>query len=272
MNTKNARVAYLLDQAAAHAIPGDVDLWPAVQPVLRLRRRSHNGKRSVLTGIQGLAVACLAFMVISAVSPEVRTQTGAVVRQIGGLLFTNTLPRPQSTTPPSTVPPFDPPDVGQSQGMNLAEAKAFVPFTFSVPSFVPEGFYADNQVQVSSTTSKACNCVVGWTVSKVWVKPISTDQVTGNGFNRPRISLTIYQGEETRYPKSFAADLATLEELDVNGRPTALLGPEGVIPAEPRLLGLSKTLMWTDGDIVYSLRGSPGVLVQDLIRVATSIP
>ncbi len=274
-NMKAQNVGQLLEQVSAQVIPGDVDLWPTIQPQLRPQERFVRHKRGwLVAGMQTFVIACLVFAAMFAISPEVRAQTGAVIRKIGELVFTNAIPRPQPATTPATVPPPNFPYVGHSRGMTLDEARTAVPFSFNVPTWVPGEFYADDQVGVYTTTSTECNCDVGWSVSKVWIKPTPLDQLSRNGYLRISIALSINRGEGMLDGRNWrvTTDLATLEQLDVNGRPTALLGPEGVIPAEPRLLGLSKTLMWTNGDLVYILRGSPGVPVEDLIHMAETMP
>lgn len=265
---KGPNVGILLDRIAAETISEDVDLWPAILPQLHARANKHKAPQVKIV-VQILAAILLVFAVLFVISPEVRAQTGAVIRKIGELTFTNMIPRPQAATVPAPALPPDLPYSGHGRNMTLPQARVAVPFSFKVPTWVPDDFMADDQVGVYTAVSKACNCEVGWTVGKAWRKPASSDQ----GWGWPiSIYLGIYKGDEALYPKIIETDLTTLEELYVNGRKTALLGPGGGIPAEPRLLQLSKELMWTDGGATYALQGSPGVPVEDLIHMAESIP
>ncbi len=62
-----------------------------------------------------------------------------------------------------------------------------------------------------------------------------------------------------------------VEEVQVNGQPAALVG--GSWNADTGLWdgGSDLTLSWMKGDQMYLLR-SPGAPVEDLIRMAESIP
>jgi hypothetical protein len=261
---KGQRVACVLDEVAAHVIPGDVDLWPTIQPKLRPRGRALRFKRGRLVArVQALAVICVAFAVIFAVSPEVRAQGGEAVRMIGQMIFRDRWPLPSTSADPKTVV-----EPAWPRGMRLDEAKTLVPFAFSVPTWAPDGYVLNGQVSVVSIPQGCTNDCKLWQVSMLWQKPLPPDNPAANMFRRDQISLRIASPEVIVN----VTDLTTLEELTINGRPTALIGIYGPAPAEPRNPNLTKGLQWIEDNHSYMLIGGPGVAVDDLIRMAESIP
>ncbi len=203
---------------------------------------------------------CLVFIAVLVAYPEARAQTGEVVRKIGEMIFTDTLHVPSGGK--TAIPAW----TTRQQSMSLAQARQALSDPLALSTWTPEGYVFYDQVTVTwMTPPKECtNCQPSWFVSMIWRKPISQP----SDYGRDRIALRIFQPAGVYRP----TNMKSLEELTINGRPTALLGIRGTAPADPRNPNLSKGLMWTESNHAYELTGWPGVPVEDLIHIAETTP
>ena len=219
---------------------------------------------SVRRVIWAAATVCLVLAVTFVLSPDVRAQTDEIIRKIGQMVFTDTMPRPINT-PVATAA-----WTTTQQGMSLAEAKSELPFAIKIPNWAPEDYSLIDQVTVASWTApKECKCNDYWQVTMIWWKPLPPGNPFPKGGLPNRITLKI-----TPFAVEYkiSTDLKTLEELTINGKPTALLGIWGAAPADPRNFNLSKGLMWNEDNRTYELIAYGGVTTEDLIRMAETIP
>lgn len=210
--------------------------------------------------VWSMAISALVLVAIFAISPEVLGQTGAVIQKIGQMLFTDTLPRLSSPSSSGLVwTPYQ-------ESKSLPEARKAFPSSFQVPAWVPEDYVPYDQVTISTFTPppECSRCETLWQVIMMWRRPISHP----SEYSRNRITLRVSSPAGVYR----VTDLKSLEEMTIQGRPTALLGIWGAVPADPRDTNLSKALMWTDGNVTYELTGWPGVPVEDLIHMARTMP
>jgi hypothetical protein len=152
------------------------------------------------------------------------------------------------------------------ESMSLAQARQTLSDPLALPTWTPDDYVFYDQVTVTwMTPPKECaTCQPSWLVSMIWRKPISQP----SDYARDRIGLRIFQPAGVYRP----TDMKSLEELTINGRPTALLGIWGTAPSDPRNSNLSKGLMWTESNHAFELTGWPGVRVEDLIHMAETMP
>lgn len=190
------------------------------------------------------AALCLALIAAFAFSPAAQAALDRVVKQIGGVTFVgpneaeaNATPLPESQI--TLVP---------EERVSLAEAQAKVPYTISLPAWVPDGFRMSTSVRISYFGTKFTPVEILW---------YGTDPAVGG------MMLTISQ------PVQWDVDTDHLQQVEVNGQPAGLTGGNWDA-GTGQWTGDEKTLFWTKGDVMYQL--SSHIPVKDLIRVAESIP
>jgi len=188
------------------------------------------------------AAICLALAAAVLMTPSARAALQYFVRDIGGVTYleeqvpSTPLPESQVTIVPDRI-------------MTLSEAQEKLPFEISLPTWAPEGFTMGTFVRVTDFSDKYTPVYITW---------YGSDTKLGN------IDLIVGQ------PVKWQIDLDHLQEVKINGQPAGLTG--GSWNADTgEWSGSDVTLTWLRGDIMYIL-SSPGAPVEDLIRMAESIP
>ena len=186
-----------------------------------------------------LAALCAVVALVLAVSPAARAAMQTLIKEIGGVSFTESALSPGSDN--ATTAP--------SETMSLAEARATVPYTFGVPSWVPDGFELV-EVYVSQFPGGVTPVTI------VWHR--TTPELVG--------VIILFVGQDMA---DWRVGPGSVEEVQINGQPAGLV--RGAYNADTNQWDADSgiALMWTKGDVTYHLSG---VSVEDLIRVAESIP
>jgi hypothetical protein len=191
-----------------------------------------------------LGVALIAALVFS---PAARAAFNGLIVEIGGMIFfesdeteSNATPLPESkvTLVPEEILPLD-------------EAQARLPYTISLPTWVPDGFRLSSSVRISYFPGGPPQATLTWTGS---------DPTIGN------IELLIF-GKRV----GWEVDTESVEDVEVNGQPAALVDGTWDYDTGQWNSQVDLTLNWMKGDQMYLLR-SPGVAAENLIHMAESIP
>jgi hypothetical protein len=190
------------------------------------------------------AAICIALIAALVFSPSARAAFNSLVRQIGGMTFIG----PDETVTQTPIPESEITIVPE-EILPLDEARAKVPFDISLPTWVPEGFMMATSVRISYFGTKYTPVEITW---------YGSDPRVGN------IILTVGQQVE------WLVDMDHLQEVQINGEPAGLTGG-GWDADSGQWLGSNATLTWMKGDVMYQL-SSPGAPVEELIRMAESIP
>ena len=190
------------------------------------------------------AALCLALVAALAFSPSVQAAVSGLIRQIGGVTFLG----PDETEANQTPVPESEITLVPDERLSLADAQAKLPYTISLPAWVPDGFEMSSLVRISYFGSKYTPTEITW---------YGADMMVGN------IILTVGQ------PVSWLVDTDQLQEVEINGQPGGLTS--GNWDADSgQWGGNDQTLTWMKGDVQYRL--SARLPVEDLIRIAESIP
>jgi uncharacterized protein DUF4367 len=190
------------------------------------------------------AAICLAVIAALTFSPSARAAINGLVQQIGGITFLG----PEDTADQAPVPESQVTIVPEDW-LSLDKARGKVPFEISLPTWAPDGFTMSKTVRISYFGHRYTPVEITW---------YGSDATTGN------IVLTVGQ------PVNWLVDMDHLEEVQINGEPAGLTG--GSWDADSgQWSGSDATLTWKKGDVMYIL-SSPGAPVEDLIRMAESIP
>lgn len=189
-----------------------------------------------------LAAVCAVVALVLAVSPSARAAVQTLIKEIGGVRFTESALSPGSDN--ETIAPYE--------TMSLAEAQATVPYTFGVPSWAPDGFELV-EVNVSQFTGGVTPVTI------VWHK--TTPELVG--------VIILFVGQDMA---DWRVGPGSVEEIQINGQPAGLV--RGAYDGDNHNqwnVDSGIALMWTKGDVTYNLRGSE-VSVENLVRMAESIP
>ncbi len=200
----------------------------------------------------GLIALCLVASTVLLAAPGARAAVGQFIRTIGGITFDFTTPPPDSSG--ATIVP--------ERVVNLAEARATLPFELHLPAWAPEGFVLqEDQVRILLHTSGTER----QTVSFTWWDPA----------HRQSIHLTI----DVDHPASswgqwLVGSESSVEEVVINGQPAALVRggwENGQWGAEPAI-----TLLWqpAGAEATYMLSAwtqFTQLTQEDLIRMAESV-
>jgi uncharacterized protein DUF4367 len=190
------------------------------------------------------AAICLAVIAALTFSPSARAAINGLVQQIGGITFLG----PEDTADQAPVPESQVTIVPEDW-LSLDKARGKVPFEISLPTWAPDGFTMSKTVRISYFGDRYTPVEITW---------YGSDATVGN------IVLTVGQ------PVNWLVDMDHLEEVQINGEPAGLTG--GSWDADSgQWSGSAATLTWKKGDVMYTL-SSPGAPVEDLIRMAESIP
>ena len=189
---------------------------------------------------------CMALIAALAFSPSARAAFSGLIVQIGEMVFFE----PDETASQATPLPESQITLVPEETLPFAEAQAKLPFAINLPTWVPDGFVSGNSVRISYFP-KFTQASVTWTSSN------------------PRaalIELTIFEKRVT-----WEVDTDDVEEVQVNGQPAALVGGGWDADTGQWHRGADLLLYWMKGEEMYLLR-APGGTVEDLIRIAESIP
>lgn len=182
--------------------------------------------------------------------PAARAGLAEVLREIGGMVFNETDQYPGGTDGGETL---------AERTLTLAEARQALPFTFSLPTWAPEGYVLDEQ-------SVAVLADPRFTLSYArlrWLSPEGTSYIY--------LMVDFNAGETTVGEVSVGP--GSVETVQVNGQPAALV--RGSWGYDTQVWGADDLmfLLWLRGELAYRMSGVEGeVSAEDLIRMAQSIP
>jgi len=217
----------------------------AAQLYKRINTPMNTPKQLVMRRFSFAAAICLALLAALAFSPGALAAVNSLIRQIGGITFFG----PEETASQVTATPgaevITPEDI-----LSITEAREKLPFQLSLPTWAPDGFVMGSSVRISYFQNGFTPAIINW---------YGSDPDVGN------IELMVGQ------PVKWLVDTDHLQEVQVNGQPAALVGgtwneDTGQWDQESEL-----SLTWMKGEVMYKL-SSPGAAVEDLIRMAESIP
>lgn len=140
------------------------------------------------------------------------------------------------------------------QEVSLAEARAMVPFPFSLPTTPPVGWMQSEQVQVGNFQGEM-------DVQVQWINP-----------GHPSIYLNAFQPEEG-LPISQLVGPESYQEMEIRGQPAVLV--HGGWDSDTREWAHpdAKTILWAVDGVQYALWTSGSDLSDaDLIAMAETIP
>jgi hypothetical protein len=217
----------------------------AAQLYKRINTPMNSPKQLVMRRFSFAAAICLTLLAALAFSPGALAAVSSLIRQIGGITFLG----PEETTSQVIATPGEevitPEDI-----VSLSEAREKLPFQLSLPTWAPDGFVMGSSVRISYFQNGFTPAIINW---------YGSDPDLGN------IELMVGQ------PVKWLVDTDHLQEVEVNGQPAGLVGgawndDTGQWDREADL-----SLTWMKGDVMYKL-SSPGAAVEDLIRMAESVP
>jgi hypothetical protein len=188
----------------------------------------------------------MALVVALAFSPNARAAFNGLIVEIGGMTFLE----PDETEMQATPIPESQITIVPEELIPLAEAQAKLPYEINLPTWVPDGFVMATTVRISYFP-RATPVTITWNSSN------------------PRaaiIELMIF-GKRV----SWVVDTADVSEVEVSGQPAALVGGSWNADTGQWTSGSDLTLSWMKGEEMYRL-SAPGGTVEDLIRMAESIP
>ena len=194
-----------------------------------------------------VAAFCLAFIAALAFSPTARAAFNGLLVEIGGMIFFE----PDETEMEATPLPESQVTIVPEEVLPLAEAQAKLPYVISLPSWVPDGLKMGTLVRISYFPGAAPQATITW---------YGSDPNVGN------IDLTIF-GQRVNW----LVETDDVQEVEVNGQPAALVSGGWDYDTGQWDKSAARMLSWMNGDEMYQLR-SPGAAVEDLIRMAESIP
>jgi hypothetical protein len=195
-----------------------------------------------------LALAGFSLVLVMAlvVSPVARASVVTFLREIGGILFNETWEYPGGTEEETLAP---------EQTLGLEAARAILPFTFGLPTWMPEGYVMEPMVRIVHFNE-------GFTpVSISFKKPIAEGRDD---------AIELVVGQNT---PSWVIGPESAEIVSIHGQEAALI--QGSWNSQTRrweveLGGL--TLSWAREEVLYQLSTAANVHKDDLIRIAESIP
>ncbi len=214
-----------------------------------------------------LATLVLVFSVAMVAFPSARAAVLEVIRRIGGIQVIETDQWPQTPeerrgswmTLVDTLPGDPPPEIIPEQKITLGEAEALLPFTPTLPTWVPEGYVLQDTVRVWLPTEGFTYTIAMWT----WEKP-----------GHPVIDMSILHSLEADYAYSVVVGQDSVEEVSIAGRPAALV--RGGWDRDTKRYGTQYgilRLQWERDGLVLTLSGTEDATsADDLVRMAESIP
>jgi hypothetical protein len=131
--------------------------------------------------------------------------------------------------------------------MSLAEAQAKLLFAFSLPTWVPEGFILQGEIEVVLHTASSA---------------YSTVILTWRNANEDEITLQVSPTNKT----SSLTGGGSAEQVQVNGQPATL------IRRSPKATPGRLSLRWEQNGLTYLLSGSEEIIsAEELIRIAETV-
>ena len=205
-------------------------------------KRTPPLRRFSFAAALGLAlIAALAF------SPSARAAFNGLIVEIGEMVFFE----PDETASQATPLPESQVTIVPEETLPLAEAQAKLPYSVSLPAWVPDGFKMGSVVRISYFPGAGPQVTITW---------YGSDPKIGN------IDLTIFAQRI-----DWLVETDDVQEVGVNGQPAALVLGGWDVDMNRWNDEAARMLNWMKGDEMYQLH-SPGAAVEDLIRMAESIP
>ena len=215
-------------------------LYKRINSQMKTQKPFHSRRIMLATALGIVLFAALAF------SPDVQAAFNSLVRQIGGITFFG--PEEIQDQPP--VPESEVTIIPE-EVLPLAQAIEKLPFAISLPTWVPDGFSMGSPARISYFPNN---------VTPVYITWYGSDRNVGN------IELMI-MGQRV----SWLVDTESLREVQINNQPAALVGGSWDADSGQWNSESDVSLTWLKGEVTYRL-SSPGAAVEDLIRMAESIP
>jgi hypothetical protein len=203
--------------------------------VFRFRRLSF------AAALSAALIAALAF------SPSARAAFNGLIVEIGGMIFFESQESAEATPLLESQVTVVPQEV-----LPLAKAQAKLPYTISLPAWVPDGFTMGDSVRVAHFP--------GADAPQVTITWYGSDPDVGH------IDLTIF-GQRI----DWLVETDDVQEVQVNGQLAALVEGGWDVDAGQWSKEAARMLNWMKGNEMYQLH-SPGASAADLIRMAESIP
>lgn len=198
-------------------------------------------RRLTIAAALGMAlVAALAF------SPRAGAAVNGLIVKIGEMIFWE----PDETASQATPLPESQITLVPEEILPMSEAQAKLSFSISLPTWVPEGFVMGHSVRIAYFPN-ITQAIITWSSSN------------------PRAAIIELMIMDKRV--NWVVDTDNVHEIMVNGQPAAMVG--GGWDADSGLWdsGADLSLSWMKGEEMYRL-SAPGGTVEDLVRMAESIP
>lgn len=191
-----------------------------------------------------LVTVALTIIVSASISQPLRAAMASLHVTIGNVILTS-IDRSPDTSGATIVAP---------ELMSLQAARTAVPFDFSIPTLVPDGWVMDEQVRVNDLGG-------GTFVELVWTN-------SGRG-NLTLSARSIAQADGS--PANTLVGMSDLREVEIGGQPAALVmggwDHDSREWAWPEVM----TLYWTSADTAYALSTvDPAVTEAELKAMAES--
>lgn len=200
----------------------------------------------------GFIALILVFAATLTFSPSVRAFVTDILREIGGITFIETDQYPSGDGSAGTVP---------TELMTLGEAQAQVPYPIQLPAWLPEGSVRLDLVRVTEFPD------FDWALVTIEWEIIEPGTI-GSGLPTFRLAIWPYFGESRRI-----VGVDAIEEVSINGLPAALFKGGWDLDLHEWNSDIPVfTLTWRKGGEVYNLDWPSQLSLDDLIRVAESIP
>ena len=227
------------DQAFTQALYRKIHMEP--RPVSTMKRLS-------------LALVCLLaiFGIALGVSPQARGAALELIREVGGLRFTETNDYPGNGGKEEIV---------ESRHVPFDEAILIFPGTISLPRFLPEGYSLDPEVRLTDFGGGSLPMAeVTWKTNP------------NGGWSNLRLGINYLTEEFQGYAEVVGE--GAIEEVTINGKPAALIRGGWNYDTksfDPNINNLS--LQWEyDERTIYALHSSESIGQDVLIEIAESIP
>jgi hypothetical protein len=193
------------------------------------------------------AALCMALVAALAFSPGARAAFNGLIVQIGEMVFFE----PDQTASQAAPLPESQVTLVPEERLPLEEAQAKLPYSIQLPTWVPDGFQMGTAVRIAYFPGAGPQVTLTW---------YGADPKVGN------IDLTIFAQRI-----DWLVETDDVQEVEVNGQPAALVGGGWDADSGQWDAGAARMLNWMKGNEMYQLH-SPGAPVEDLIRMAESIP
>jgi len=206
----------------------------------------------------GIVIALLALTVIFV--PQARAAVQSVIHKIAGIYFDEVTESPIACDPMKCLPEE------ATQTLTLKEAQAAVPFTFSLPTWTPEGYWLNPRVKLDHQAG-------GYTQVRIeWLKTGFTQEDHKDYIQQ--MTLTIWQ-DQGDYPVQ-QVGVESISEVEINGQPAALIHGAWEVFNKNWNNGATQITWVKDGLRYFLMVGfiEPATVIsdEDVIRIAESIP